>query len=229
MGLRLTDHSAVDSPFVVHREHVAKTKPTLSLKRVLDIIIASVAIVFFSPLILVCAVMIRMKDGGPALYSQKRYGLNGNTFKCYKLRSMATDAEAQLIKILATDPIARDEWERTQKLSRDPRITPIGHFMRKTSVDELPQLWNVIRGDMSVVGPRPIVQSEIARYAEHFERYSSVPPGITGLWQVRGRSNTTYEERVEIDVEYANTRSFWGDISIIFKTIPAVLRSRGAR
>ena len=142
---------------------------------------------------------------------------------------MVPDAREQLEFLLATDPSARAEWDETQKLTNDPRITALGNFIRKTSIDELPQLYNVLRGDMSLVGPRPIVESEIVRYGDSFRHYCSVRPGITGLWQVSGRSDTTYPERVATDVEYVRSRSFWGDIKIMFMTIPAVLISKGAR
>ena len=128
-----------------------------------------------------------------------------------------------------SNPAARAEWEETQKFVNDPRITPLGHFIRKTSIDELPQLWNILRGDMSLVGPRPIVENEIAKYGEFYRDYCAVRPGLTGLWQVEGRSNTTYEERVQLDVKYTRTRTFTGDFMIMLRTVPAVLLSRGAR
>ncbi|WP_335591741.1 sugar transferase [Hyphomonas oceanitis] len=198
-------------------------------KRLVDIVVAGAALLFLAPLILAIALLIRMQDGSRAFYSQKRYGLNGETFNCFKLRSMVPDAREQLEYLLATDPAARAEWDETQKLTNDPRITALGNFIRKTSIDELPQLYNVLRGDMSLVGPRPIVENEIVRYGESFRAYCSVRPGITGLWQVSGRSDTTYPERVATDVEYVRSRSFWGDIKIMLLTVPAVLISKGAR
>ena len=203
--------------------------PETRCKRLLDICIASVALVFVAPLLVTVMILIRLQDGGPAVYSQPRYGRGGNTFNCYKLRSMVTDAKEQLEIILATDPAAREEWQATQKLTNDPRITPLGRFIRKTSIDELPQLINILRGDMSLVGPRPIVENEISRYGDDFKEYCAVRPGLTGLWQVRGRSDTTYVERVAMDVEYANSRTLMSDIVILFQTIPAVIFSRGAR
>ncbi|KCZ86278.1 MULTISPECIES: sugar transferase [Hyphomonas] len=195
----------------------------------MDIVIASIALVFVFPLLLVVGILIRLQDGGRAVYAQKRYGQNGRTFKCYKLRSMVANADERLQEILATNPAARAEWEETQKFVNDPRITPLGHFIRKTSIDELPQLWNILRGDMSLVGPRPIVENEIAKYGEFYRDYCAVRPGLTGLWQVEGRSNTTYEERVQLDVKYTRTRTFTGDFMIMLRTVPAVLLSRGAR
>lgn len=195
----------------------------------MDIVIASVALVFVFPLLLVVGILIRLQDGGRAVYAQKRYGRNGRTFMCFKLRSMVANADERLQEILATDPAARAEWEQTQKFVNDPRITPLGHFIRKTSIDELPQLLNILRGEMSLVGPRPIVENEIAKYGESYRDYCAVRPGLTGLWQVEGRSNTSYEERVQLDVKYTRTRTFIGDIMIMLRTVPAVLMSRGAR
>ncbi len=198
-------------------------------KRLFDVVVATAALIFTAPLILLTAVLIRLQDGERALFAQTRYGANGRPFRCYKLRSMVPDAAARLKALLETDPVARAEWDASEKLSNDPRITPLGNFIRKTSIDELPQLINVIRGDMSIVGPRPIQHAEIARYGEHYEAYTRVRPGLTGLWQISGRSETTYAERVALDVAYVNTRTFWGDIAIILRTIPAVLGSRGAK
>jgi len=141
---------------------------------------------------------------------------------------MVPDAAERLTELLATDMEARHEWNMTQKLNNDPRITPVGKFIRKTSIDELPQLFNILKGDMSVVGPRPIVEKEVARYGTSIASYDAVRPGLTGLWQVSGRSDVDYAERVELDETYANTRSFWGDVKIVFMTVPAVLFSRGA-
>ncbi len=231
MGLRLSNQSrhaetaAYSSTRLDRSEYEANT----SAKRIMDIVIASIALVVVFPLLLVVGILIRFQDGGQAVYAQKRYGRNGRTFKCYKLRSMVANADERLQEILATDPAARAEWEETQKFVNDPRITPLGHFIRKTSIDELPQLWNILRGDMSLVGPRPIVENEIAKYGEFYRDYCAVRPGLTGLWQVEGRSNTTYDERVQLDAKYARTRTFTGDFMIMLRTVPAVLLSRGAR
>jgi lipopolysaccharide/colanic/teichoic acid biosynthesis glycosyltransferase len=231
MGLRLTHQSrhaetaAFSSARLDRNEFGANT----SAKRILDVVVASIALIFVLPLLVVVGVLIRLQDGGQAVYSQKRYGRNGRTFKCYKLRSMVANADQRLIEILAQDPDARIEWDQTQKLTHDPRITPLGRFIRKTSIDELPQLFNILKGEMSIVGPRPIVENEITKYGEFYRDYCSVRPGLTGLWQVEGRSDTTYEQRVQLDVKYATTRNFTGDIMIMLRTVPAVLLSRGAR
>lgn len=197
-------------------------------KRALDLFIAVPALIFLMPFMLFAAIMVRLVDGGPALFSQERIGRGGQTFRCYKFRSMITNSQEVLDQLLATDPAAAAEWAADQKLRNDPRITKIGAFLRKTSLDELPQLLNVIRGEMSIVGPRPIIQAEIPRYGRAFRDYTSVRPGLTGLWQVSGRNDTTYPERVEMDQTYARTNTVSGDIGIILRTIPAMLFSRGA-
>lgn len=197
-------------------------------KRTFDIAVSLIALIILAPLIAVFAIMVRLQDGGAAFFSQTRYGLHGRTFKCYKLRSMSIDAAERLERLLETNPELRREWQSAQKLQNDPRITPLGNFLRKSSIDELPQLWNVLRGDMSIVGPRPIVKNEIQKYGDNYRYYTAVRPGLTGLWQVEGRADTTYDARVDMDVKYVRTRSFFNDVWIVLKTIPAVLASRGA-
>jgi len=232
MGLRLSKSSrqaeATAYAATRLRTTVADDK-AFFYKRLFDIAVAGSALLFVAPLILVFALAIRMQDGGKAFYSQRRFGLNGETFNCFKLRSMVPDAKEKLDYLLDNDPVARREWEESQKLTHDPRITALGQFIRKTSIDELPQLYNVLRGDMSLVGPRPIVENEIQKYGDSFRQYCAVRPGITGLWQVSGRSDTSYTQRVETDVEYVRSRSFWGDVKIVLLTIPAVFKSEGAR
>lgn len=197
-------------------------------KRLFDITIAATALVALSPVILLFALLVRLQDGGASFFAQPRRGYKGEIFKCYKLRTMSVDANVRLEALLRDDPALRSEWLATQKLQNDPRITKLGKFLRKSSIDELPQLWNVLLGEMSIVGPRPIVDGEIKKYGDDFRYFTSVRPGLTGLWQVEGRTDTTYEERVAMDVKYAQTRTFWNDIWIVLKTIPAVLMSRGA-
>ncbi len=231
MGLRLTEQSrqAETAAYAASQAKQPLSKGEAYAKRLFDVVISASALIALSPLILAVAVAIKIQDGDDALFKQKRFGLNGETFHCFKLRSMVPDARERLAALLASDPNARAEWEDTQKLTNDPRITALGHFIRKTSIDELPQLYNVLRGDMSLVGPRPIVENEIEKYGESFNFYCEVRPGVTGLWQVKGRSDTTYPERVAMDVEYVRTHSFLGDIMIVLKTVPAVLMSKGAR
>jgi exopolysaccharide production protein ExoY len=199
------------------------------MKRVFDFVAAAGLLVAVSPLMLVVGLLTRLHDGETALFSQERVGRGGRLFRCYKIRSMVPDAQARLNGILASDPIAREEWDLHQKLTNDPRVTPLGHFIRKTSLDELPQLWNVMKGEMSLVGPRPISVAETVRYGEAMADYRSVRPGLTGLWQVSGRSDVDYATRVALDQTYARERTFWGDVRILLLTIPAVMKSRGAR
>jgi exopolysaccharide production protein ExoY len=165
MGLRLTHQSrhAETAAFSSARLDRNESGTNTSAKRILDVVVASIALIFVLPLLILVGVLIRLQDGGQAVYSQKRYGRNGRTFKCYKLRSMVANADQRLIESLAQDPEARIEWEQTQKLTHDPRITPHGRFIRKTSIDELPQLFNILKGEMSIVGPRPIVENEITK------------------------------------------------------------------
>jgi len=199
------------------------------IKRALDIVLASAGLLVLWPLMIAIAIAIRVGDGGPALFAQVRVGRNGRPFTCLKFRTMVMDAEKALAAHLASDPQARCEWETFQKLERDPRITGLGGFLRKTSLDELPQLFNILFGQMSVVGPRPIVHTEIERYGDSFVSCFSVRPGLTGLWQVSGRSDCSYQTRVALDQRYATTWTVLGDAEIILKTVPAVLTQKGSR
>jgi len=230
MGFRTVDKSGhVDQGEFVGPNGQQREKPLGRIsKRAFDVVGALALLILVAPVIIFFALLIRLQDGQRAVFSQNRFGAGGKSFKCFKLRSMVPNAGERLQEILATDSAMRREWEETQKLTDDPRITPLGRLLRKSSIDELPQLLNVLRGDMSLVGPRPIVQNEIERYGKYYHDYTSVQPGITGLWQVKGRSDTTYPERVALDVEYARNLSFWGDIKIMLMTIPAVLFSKGA-
>lgn len=198
-----------------------------AVKRAFDFSVAFTLMMFILPVFMVLAALIRL-DGGPAIFRQKRIGRNGEIFHCMKFRSMRTDAAEVLAQLLATDPAIAEEWNATQKLQNDVRITKVGHFLRKTSLDELPQLLNVLRGEMSLVGPRPIVNAEVEKYGDHICYYHDVRPGVTGLWQVSGRSSTSYERRVNLDVWYVKNWSLWHDMVIMLKTIPAVLLRDGA-
>lgn len=197
-------------------------------KRGLDVSVAAVALMLLLPLLMVIAILIARADRGPVLFKQKRVGRDGKLFYCLKFRSMVLDAEAALAQHLSANAQARREWQETQKLVADPRITPLGRFLRRTSLDELPQLWNVLLGDMSLVGPRPIIQAEMARYGSDLVHYLAVRPGLTGLWQVSGRSTCSYSERVALDVRYVCEWSFWKDVKIIVRTVPEVLKQRGS-
>jgi lipopolysaccharide/colanic/teichoic acid biosynthesis glycosyltransferase len=197
-------------------------------KRSLDIIGAGIGLVLLSPFFLIVALMVRA-DGGPAFFAHQRVGRGGKLFGCLKFRSMVVDSQARLEALMANDPTARAEWEATRKLKNDPRITRIGGFLRSTSLDELPQLINVLRGEMSLVGPRPVQEAEIDRYyGASAAHYMAVRPGITGLWQVSGRSETSYESRVALDVTYVSRPSLLADLSILLRTPVAVLSRRGA-
>jgi undecaprenyl-phosphate galactose phosphotransferase len=196
-------------------------------KLAMDKLGAAAALLLLSPLFIIIALKVK-KDGGPAFYGHKRLGRNGKTFKCWKFRSMDINSAEILKNILATDPEARAEWEKDFKLKNDPRITKIGHFIRRTSLDEIPQLFNVLKGDMSLVGPRPIVEDEKKYYAEKIADYFSVKPGITGLWQVSGRNDITYAQRVYLDSWFVNHWSIWNDIVIILKTVLVILCRKGA-
>lgn len=198
------------------------------IKRIFDVVLTLSGGLFLLPLFLGICVWIKTDSQGPAIYKQRRVGKDGKEFDCYKFRSMVVDSKERLEKLLATDPKAKEEWERDFKLKNDPRITKSGAFLRKTSLDELPQLLNVLKGEMSLVGPRPIVQKEVPRYEQYIKEYYMVLPGITGLWQVSGRSDTTYPERVAMDMWYVHNWSVWLDIILIWRTLFAVIHSRGA-
>jgi exopolysaccharide production protein ExoY len=198
-------------------------------KRAFDVSVAGVALVLLSPLLLVLTVLVRITSPGPALFAQERVGRSGRLFRCYKFRSMYADAEDRLDDLLTHDPALRDQWLSDHKLKDDPRIPPIGRFLRRTNLDELPQLWNVLRGEMSIVGPRPVVPPETIRYGDAMADVLTVKPGITGLWQVSGRNDLPYPERVQLDLAYARTHNLWGDMVICFRTIALSLRgSNGA-
>jgi undecaprenyl-phosphate galactose phosphotransferase len=197
------------------------------VKRIFDIVLASIALILAAPALLAISLLVRL-DGGTALYSHKRVGQRGQLFNCLKFRSMRTDSDELLRQVLKSDDTARAEWEADHKLTDDPRVTPLGRFMRATSIDELPQLINIVRGDMSLVGPRPIVEAELVKYGQHRDLYLRAIPGLTGLWQVSGRSDTTYEQRVALDVEYIKRWSLSLDLVILLRTIRVVLKGKGA-
>ena len=198
------------------------------IKHFMDISIVTIASIILSPLLLFIMILIKLSSPGPVLYSHERIGQNGKRFKAYKFRSMIVNADKQLKYLLDHDDKARVEWEQNHKLKNDPRITGIGKFLRKTSLDEIPQFINVLRGDMSLIGPRPIVAGEIRKYGENFHRIFSIKPGLTGLWQVSGRSDTNYTDRVSFDTYYLQSWSVWLDIWIIYKTFGVILWGRGA-
>jgi len=207
---------------------VSKRRLRKTMKRTLDVGGALAFLILFSPLLLGVALLLLVAQGRPILFKHKRVGRNGEVFECLKFRTMVDGAGRVLERHLAASVAARKEWDATQKLKDDPRITPLGHVMRKLSVDELPQFLNVLMGQMSLVGPRPIVSAETRFYGPHILAYYSMRPGITGPWQVGGRSNATYAYRVQLDVDYAHNWSLGRDIAILVKTVPAVLTQDGS-
>lgn len=229
MPLDNTDMSFIFSHEVMIfrvQQNLAKWSSRI-LKRIFDIIGSLAIIIALSPALIYISRKVK-KDGGPAIYGHERIGKGGKPFKCLKFRSMVVNSKEVLEQVLATDLQARAEWDATFKLKNDPRITKIGHFLRRTSLDELPQLFNVLRGEMSLVGPRPIITAELERYNDEIDYYLLSKPGMTGLWQVSGRSDVDYETRVYLDAWYVKNWSMWNDIAILFKTINVVLKKDGA-
>ena len=197
-------------------------------KRVFDLAFAAALLIVVAPVLVAVALALQLGSPGPVFFVQRRLGRGGRTFGCIKLRTMRVDADAALALLLASSPDARREWAADHKLRNDPRITRLGRIVRKLSLDEVPQLINILRGEMSVVGPRPIVQAEIPRYGVAFADYAAVKPGLTGLWQISGRNDVSYADRVALDREYRRHASFMFDLRIVLRTIPAVLRASGS-
>lgn len=197
-------------------------------KTMLDAIAAGLGLIVLGPAMLLIVAIIKVRDPGPVLFAHPRIGKNGRIFHRLKFRTMAVDAGAILARHLAKDPAAAKEWRDTRKLRDDPRVTRLGGLLRRTSLDELPQLINILRGEMSVVGPRPIVEDEVHHYGSAMLDYMSVRPGLTGLWQVNGRSNVGYTERVRLDQQYVRERTLWMDLTIIWRTVGVVLRREGS-
>jgi exopolysaccharide production protein ExoY len=197
------------------------------LTRAIDIGIAVAAIAVLLPLLILIVVAMKLTSPGPVLFAHRRVGKGGRVFPCYKFRSMVVNSAEVLEQHLAQCPHAREEWARDQKLRNDPRVTPIGRLLRRSSLDEVPQIFNVLLGQMSMVGPRPIVEGEMIRYRQYIADYMSVKPGITGLWQISGRNNTTYRRRVALDTAYARSRTIGLDMAILVRTVPAVLSGSG--
>ena len=198
-------------------------------KRALDLVVASCALVFFAPIMVLISLALLIQDGRPIFFKHKRIGMGGQPFQCWKFRTMAKDSEQRLRQLLENSDACRQQWLTNQKLDQDPRAHPTGALLRKSGLDELPQFVNVIQGDMSVVGPRPIVLDELARYGKDAKYYFALRPGITGLWQVSRRSDTSYDERVEFDVRYCQTWTITGDIAIMARTVAVLLTTKGCR
>jgi lipopolysaccharide/colanic/teichoic acid biosynthesis glycosyltransferase len=205
------------------RSRVWQYLDSLLCKRLFDIVFSLTVLILFSPGYLLLAFLIAISSSGPIFYVQERVGQNHRRFGCLKFRTMVPNADELLLEMLRTSPQLRQEFETNFKLKCDPRITWIGQFLRVTSLDEFPQFWNVLKGDMSVVGPRPLVTEELPRYGAHINQVLTVRPGITGIWQVSGRNDIPYSQRVRIDLYYANARTFWMDLWIVVKTIGVVI------
>lgn len=227
-GTSDVEFAAIPQDVDTGRQVEGARKPAPAACRLLDISLALAGLIFVAPLMILVAIAIKIQDGGPIFFGHARIGYEGRAFRCWKFRSMVVDAEARLAALLARDPDARREWDRDQKLRKDPRVTLLGRLLRVSSLDELPQLFNVLVGEMSLVGPRPIVTAEVARYGRRFAHYCSVRPGITGLWQVSGRNDTGYRKRVAMDTLFAQRVSPLLYLGLLFATVPAVLLRRGS-
>ena len=208
--------------------HRLKMYWNLAIKRFLDIVFVSLGGLVILPFLLLIALAVKLSSPGPVLYGHRRVGRNGKHFNAYKFRSMIMDADKKLETLLAADPRLRVEWEASHKLKDDPRVTKIGKILRRTSFDEFPQLINILKGEMSLVGPRPVTDQEVEKYGENSHRILTVTPGLTGLWQVSGRSDTDYSERVSYDLYYIQSWSVWLDLWIIYKTPGAIFKGKGA-
>lgn len=208
--------------------HNLTKKFSLALKRMLDFALLLLSAPITIPLTIVVAILVKLTSEGPAFYGHKRIGKNGREFKCWKFRSMVIDADKQLEKILAENPEMRAEWEKDRKFTNDPRITKVGKILRKTSIDEIPQFFNILTGEMSFIGPRPVTKPELKRYGNKSDFILSVQPGLSGMWQISGRSDTGYEERIILDSYYIQNWSIWLDLWIIIKTVYVVIKGKGA-
>lgn len=216
-----------------HLPELAPPQPAIAApalwKLALDKGAAALGLLFFAPFLIGISLIILCVEGGPIFYAHERIGQGGRPFRCLKFRTMAVNADRLLADLLERDPAARREWQDTRKLARDPRISRLGAILRRSSLDELPQFLNVLKGEMSMVGPRPVVTEELHHYGPFLADYLSVRPGLTGLWQVSGRSDTSFEERVALDTRYVRSQSLVADLRILCRTVWVVLRGKGAR
>lgn len=203
-----------------------KGKIYSGFKRIVDVVLGCIGLVLLSPVFLILAICIKIDSKGPVIFSHKRIGKNGKEFNMYKFRSMYENAEEMIENF---NEEQKREWQENFKLENDPRITKMGNFLRRTSLDELPQIVNIIKGDLSIIGPRPIVDEELEKYGKNKKKFLSITPGLTGYWQANGRSNTTYEERMQMELYYIDNQSLWLDIKIFFKTIISVIKKEGAK
>ena len=220
---------SIAQPSAIARAAITGVHPIGGMpKRAMDVSVAAIALLVFAPIFLLVALAVWGYDRRNPFFGHTRIGHGGRTFRCLKFRSMVPDGAGVLARHLAEDEAAAREWRETRKLRRDPRVTPIGRALRTSSLDELPQLINVLRGEMSLVGPRPIVADAAPRYGHHIATYAACRPGLTGLWQVSGRSDTSYQARVDYDVDYASRHSLLRDLAIMLRTVPVVVVRRGS-
>ena len=224
--------NVIEENNIENREVVLKEKANIKrniytvVKRILDIVLSFVGMILLLPFFLIIAIIIKLDSKGPVFFVHSRIGEKGKPIGIYKFRTMVTNAEELIQKFT---PEQKEEFEKYFKLENDPRVTKIGNFLRKTSLDELPQILNILKGELSIIGPRPIVQAELEKYGDNKEKFLSVKPGLTGYWAANGRSDTSYEERIQMELYYVDNMSFWLDIKIFFKTIIAVIKKEGAR
>ena len=228
MNINLESQEAILSRDIVIVPKIAKGASKInyiSVKRIIDVIISTIGLIVLSPIFLILAIIIKLDSKGPVFFAHTRYGKDGKKFKMYKFRTMYENAQDMINDFT---PEQMKEWKENFKLQDDPRITKVGKFLRKTSLDELPQIVNIIKGDLSIIGPRPVIEEELEKYGDNKDKFLSVTPGLTGYWQANGRSSTTYEQRMEMELYYIDNISPKLDIKIFFKTIESVIKKEGA-
>ena len=228
MNINVESQEAILSRDIVIVQKIAKKASKInymSVKRVFDLVISTIGLIILSPIFLILAIIVKLDSKGPVFFAHTRYGKNGKKFKMYKFRTMYENAQDMINDFT---PEQMKEWKENFKLQDDPRITKVGKFLRKTSLDELPQIVNIIKGDLSIIGPRPVIEEELEKYGENKEKFLSVTPGLTGYWQANGRSSTTYEQRMEMELYYIDHISPKLDFKIFFKTIESVIKKEGA-
>ena len=228
MNINVESQEAILSRDIVIVPKIAKKASKInykSVKRVFDLVISTIGLIMLSPIFLILAIIVKLDSKGPVFFAHTRYGKNGKKFKMYKFRTMYENAQDMINDFT---PEQMKEWKENFKLQDDPRITKVGKFLRKTSLDELPQIVNIIKGDLSIIGPRPVIEEELEKYGENKEKFLSVTPGLTGYWQANGRSSTTYKQRMEMELYYIDHISPKLDFKIFFKTIESVIKKEGA-
>ena len=228
MNINVESQEAILSRDIVIVPKIAKKASKINymrVKRVFDLVISTIGLIILSPIFLILAIIVKLDSKGPVFFAHTRYGKNGKKFKMYKFRTMYENAQDMINDFT---PEQMKEWKENFKLQDDPRITKVGKFLRKTSLDELPQIVNIIKGDLSIIGPRPVIEEELEKYGENKEKFLSVTPGLTGYWQANGRSSTTYEQRMEMELYYIDHISPKLDFKIFFKTIESVIKKEGA-